>query len=198
MSDGTFRPFFAAALLSAGIAAAGCGGGQAATPSPGSASTPGASATATSTATTAPAPAAGQGSTLHLVLTGGPMPGTFDLKSAKGCQVLSTSVAGVAKKLWSAGNEDLKSPNIAGINFIIDMAKTPPQFTFGALGPFPTDPTSTVQQASYDVSTVQAGYGSGTADVQDKGATAQMSMKGQTKQGWGVEATAQCYKVERV
>lgn len=126
---------------------------------------------------------------IHLVLTGGRGAGTFDLNSSDAC-VFGTQPT---FKAWQAGYTDPSSTApILVFTLSIQTSDSPPTFTFGAL-------TESLSGQQYNISTIGgAGIGSGSADVQDMGATAKMSMNGKTKEGYGATATVQCNKINRI
>ncbi len=175
------RSLFAAALLAAGLGLVSCGGGPAASSS---GSNPGDSPPAAATGATK-----GNAAVIHLVLTGGPGAGTFDLNSSEKCQFLTTS----QMKLWQANFSD-NSPTAKIVYFTItvDIMSSPSKFSVGASVPSPDGPRM------YSASTVGAGMGSGTGSVQDGGSTAKISADGKTKEGYGIAATLQCNQIERL
>jgi hypothetical protein len=122
---------------------------------------------------------------IHLVLTGGPSAGTFDLNSAEKCQVLTQPTM----KAWQANFSD-NSPTakVAYFTITVDVKQSPAKFSVAgtvAGGPM------------YQASTI-VGSGSGSAEVQDAATTARISAEGKTKEGYGITATVQCNQVERI
>lgn len=171
------RSLFAAALLAVGLGLVSCGGGPAA-PSVGS--NPGDSPLAAATAATK-----GSAAVIHLVLTGGPAAGTFDLNSSEKCQFLTQPTF----KAWQANFSD-NSPTAKVTYFIIsvDVKQSPAKFSVAG----------TVAGAPmYQASTI-AGSDTGSADVQDAGTTAKISAAAKTKEGYGITATVQCNQVQRL
>jgi hypothetical protein len=126
---------------------------------------------------------------IHLVLTGGPSAGTFDLNSSEKCQFLTQPTM----KIWQANWSDT-SPTAKIVNFTIsvDIMPSPTKFTVVAAIP------SSDGLRMYAASTFVPGGGGGTGSVQDGGATAKISADGKTKEGYGVTATVQCNQVERL
>jgi hypothetical protein len=155
-----------------------CGGG--ASTSSGSPNAEGSPAAPASAATK------GNAAAIHLVLTGGPTPGTFDAKSSDSCTFLTEA------KLWGARYGDNSvTATLVAFTLAVNITKSPATFTLGVL-------TANEGSKSYDISTVAPGFGSGTAEVQDLGATAKMSMNGTSKEGYGATVTVQCNKIDRL
>jgi hypothetical protein len=177
ISKRTFRSLSAAALLAVGIGIMSCGG-QANTSSGST------NSAASPAASSSPVQTKGHAEAIHLVLTGGAGAGPFDLDSSMPCTYLSSN------KLWSAEGGDPSSTTIIAFTLAVDTSKSPATFTFGAL-------TQSLSGQSYDISTL-ANIGSGSADVLDLGATARITMNGQTKEGYRVTATVQCNQINRV
>lgn len=177
----TTRSFSAAALLAVGIGIISCGGGgSTSSASPNAAGSP---AVAASAATK------GSAAVIHLVLTGGPTPGTFDLKSPEKCSFVTQPTM----KIWTAKFDD-KSVTATIISFTlsVDIFTSPATFTLNVFTPSADGGTF------YVASTVTPDFGSGSAEVKDLGATVKMSMNGKTKEGYGATATVQCNQIERI
>lgn len=172
MRNGAFRSFSVAALLAVAIGIATCGG----------------QATTSSGSPAASGGTNGHAEAIHLVLTGGPTPGTFDFNSSDPCTFLTQPTM----KLWGGTFGD-NSPTATLVSFTltVDVMQNPATFTLDVL-----TPNASAQQ--YVVSTIGPGFGSGSANVQDLGATARMSMHGQTKEGYGATATVQCNQIQRI
>jgi hypothetical protein len=166
------------ALLAVAIGIVSCGG-QATT----SSGSPNAGASPAASAGTN-----GSAAAIHLVLTGGTGAGTFDLKAADPC----TFTKQPTTTLWGATYGDGSTPPILAFTLAVDIKVSPAAFTLGAL-------TQSLSGQSYNISTVAGvGIGSGTADVQDLGATAKISINGKTNEGYGVTATVQCNQIQRI
>jgi hypothetical protein len=176
------RSVFLAALLAICIGVMGCGGGAPA--SSGGAQTPGSSPTEG-----APVQTKGKATSIHLVITGGAGAGTFDLNSSDKCTYVKEATTNMM--IWGVGYSDTESNKIVSLTIAVNIATKPPTFTFGAI-------TQSLSGQQYNLSTVVAGFGTGSAEVQDRGLTVKISLTGTTKEGYGVTATVQCNEVDRI
>ena len=179
------RSFFAVALLAVAFGTIACGGGSTGSASPNPAGSP--------AAVTPPAAVTkGSAAVIHLELSGASGAGTFDLNSSETCKFIKN----VPGNWWTAGYKDTTSTKIALVGIAVDVEKSPPTFTFNAITGAITGPDF----RSWDASTMTGvtGLGSGTASAQDGGTTAKISINGKTKEGYGVVATVQCNKIERL
>ena len=148
----------------------------------------------------AAAPAAAQTVTesVHVVVTGGPMAGTYDATTAKGgC---STGANGPGS--WGNAFSNVKAgpKDIGALSLIVPDAKAAAagtrqffmQLRFGSI---------LQQNVAYTIETrpaEKALQGEGTVKVSDAGATAKVTIDGKTKDGIGVTATIDCKSVTRM
>jgi hypothetical protein len=135
---------------------------------------------------------------VHVVITGGPLAGTYDATATKGgC---STGANGPGSFGNAFSNPKAAPKDLGALSLIVPDAKAAAagttqflvQVRFGSilgqnvLYTIETRPTEKAQQ------------GQGTVKVSDAGATGKVTIDGKTKDGIGVTATIDCKSVVRM
>ncbi|MEJ7810627.1 MAG: hypothetical protein WKG32_09495 [Gemmatimonadaceae bacterium] len=138
---------------------------------------------------------AGAATAMHVVMTGGKDPGTYDAFSMD----RTCSVGTNEQDQWSNQfTDDKATSGLSSLQLTIpSVAKAKAGtsefnagFSYGSL----------MQSRDYIIETrptVKPNRGSGTVKVEDTGATAVITIKGQTADGVTIDATVRCNKVAR-
>jgi hypothetical protein len=133
----------------------------------------------------------GKAAEFHVVVSGGPAPGTFDVTTATPCQY------SVAQKIWNAGyaGDITASTGLAVISFSVDASNNPALITVGLM----SNGTNGYQ---YSVSTiVPAGApgSSGTVTVRgDANSGATFTFQSKTGDGHEVDGTVKCNQTTKL
>lgn len=132
---------------------------------------------------------------MHVVLTGGKDPGTYDaFSSGRTCSVGTNEV-----DVWASQfTDDSTSKGLSTLQITIPGAAKAKagtsEFNVGlVIGNF-------MQGNDYSIETrltVKPSRGTGTAKVEDDGSTATITVKGTTSTGVGIDATVKCNQVAR-
>ena len=134
--------------------------------------------------------AGGDAVDIHVVVTGGPTPGTFDVKSDKACQVAMSA------KTWNAGyaGDINATTGLSVFNFGVDASKNPALITVAVIA-------NGYGSFQYNVSTIVpelAKGSSGTATVNDHGGnSADFTFQSKTGEGYEVDGTVKCHQIIR-
>jgi hypothetical protein len=177
------------------VAAAACGNQAAATGTPppqpaGHTAAASVGQAATEAALTTPGAPAGAGSSaVHVVIGSGPQAGTYDSTGAKSDCNLSPTGSG-ATYIDTTKTDGVTSFIFTSVEGGAQVAKFYAQALFG---PF------TLQQSTVEINTLDAASasGSGTATMQDNGATIKWAIDGKSADGVAMTATIECGPVDR-
>jgi len=177
----------AGSLAILAIVLAACGGPTPAASQPGSATQ--LPAGPTNATPTSPPVAAGAGTSIHVVVASGPQAGTYDGTGVKlDC---NTAVDGSG----ATYADTTKTEGVTALTFTSGEGGANPtkfyfQVLFGVIS---------LQQPFLEISTLDpaAPRGSGTATLQDNGATINWTINGTSADGFGVQATVECGPVDR-
>lgn len=208
-----FGRIFGAALCCALLAA--CGGQTAPTPAPAAGQATSAPAATVAPATTTPAepaqatataqPTSGfeglldnKGQTIKLTLTGGQDAGSYEVTTKDGACSYGLAEAASWGNQYSIATADpaaFSSLQLIAAN--VDPAGGTSQFmttvSFGEL--------FSASGRNYEINALsadEAGAGSGTVTVDDRGETATIRIQGETADGVGIDATIECLSVIRL
>lgn len=167
----------------------GCGGQGASTTGPQATEGPGGQPNATPTAPPV-VPGGGSTSIAHVEVQGGPLAGTYDATGAKfDC---NTAAGGSGATFLDMSAAEGK---LSGLTFTSgEGGSNPAKFYFQALfGPV------AMSQPVLEIMTLDPSNprGSGTAQLEDKGATIKWTIDGTTADGVKVKATIECGPVDR-
>ncbi len=182
-----------AGLLTLAFIAA-CGGGGGATGQPttpaGQPTTPAAGEPTTPPAGEPTTPAAGgTGSVVHVVVASGPLAGTYDRTGIKYDCNISDSGSG-ATFLDMETTEGLSTLQFSAIEGGATVTKFYLNIVFGP-------PMTSVDGVEIQTLVPGSERGSGTATLQDNGATIKWTIDGTTEDDIGVHATVECGPVDR-
>ena len=178
-----------------------CGGGGAATqapggstPAPGQTTGPGATTAGQPTPGDAPAPAPG-GTTVTVILTGGPDAGTYT-----GTDDPSCTNGFMGDNVWSTNFNIFEGAGLDELSEAIFVYGPSPsgdgQEVKASVGIGPLFDPEDFREYEIDPSYTDIG-GDGTAEIQDNGNTAVIHFTGTTKDGVGIDATVNCPSVTR-
>jgi hypothetical protein len=152
-----------------------------ATPSSGGAPPSGNSSSSAGNATLSPA------TVIHVVITGGAVAGTYDVQSA----TVTCSRTSTDKTFFGNQYSDPSNAGLSSLQLIVQDAAA---FTGGGTH-FTTTITIKGQDLNIQGLPNNDPKGSGTVAIQDSGATATVTIKGQAAEGSAIDATIHCNQV---
>jgi hypothetical protein len=137
--------------------------------------------------------------TVHVVIGGGPMAGTYDASETKGgC---STGANGPGSWGNAFSNPKAGAKEIGALSLIVPDAKAAAAGTKQFMLQLRIGSILSPSNVAYTIETRPAEksqQGEGTVRVADAGATAKVTLDGKTKDGIGVTATIDCKTVVRM
>jgi len=136
---------------------------------------------------------------VHVVITGGPMAGTYDATETKGgC---STGANGPGSWGNAFSNAKAGAKEIGALSLIVPDAKAAAAGTRQFMMQLRIGSILSPSNVAYTIETRPSEknpQGEGTVKVADAGATAKVTIDGKTKDGIGVTATIDCKTVVRM
>jgi hypothetical protein len=148
--------------------------------------------------TPAPAPADAPKGTVHLVVDGGPLAGTYDAKMMDGGCSYGLTGAGAWGNQYSTNATSPKA--FSSLQLIVPDAKAAAKGTTDFQMTVGFGPLFGKGQTSYDINTranASTKSGSGTVTVDDKGSTGRVTFDVKSAEGVGLKGTIDCASVMR-
>lgn len=145
-----------------------------------------------------PAAANAPKGTVHLVVSGGPLAGTYDAKMTDGGCSYGLTGAGSWGNQFSTSTNDPKA--FTSLQLIVPDAKAAARGTSAFQMTAGFGPLFGKGSTSYDVNTradASTKTGSGTVTVDDKGSTGHVMFDAKTADGVGLKGTIECASVMR-
>ena len=137
-------------------------------------------------------PAGGGATSMRVVLTGGPKPGSYDKQSADPTCTVGYAAAGG----WGNAANDLDDTSgLIGIDLVVPKPEAAKSGTSDFMMTVYVDDRNDPKN-QFTINP-PSDRGSGTATIDDRGSTARVTVRGTTKEGVGVDATIECRQVLR-